>query len=92
MKLLSTKDLPQIGDHYGLVLKNSDGISSLLSFAWMDHNRRIFIAFGRTLSDGRVELKIAKPKAAEVFYSAFTKIDHPTVSGKALHFLMEVEA
>jgi hypothetical protein len=76
-------------------VKTADGISYLLSFVWMIHDRKNSIAVGRTLSDGtpidrtrwrqigddpeadpvRVELTIANPKAAEVYYSACTKID-----------------
>jgi hypothetical protein len=95
MQLLSTKELHQRGDRYGLVSKNADGIPYLLSFVWMDRDRRYFIASGSSLSDGtpivrtrwrqvgddpesdptRVELTIAQPKAAEVYYSACSKID-----------------
>jgi hypothetical protein len=40
MQLLSTKELEQRGDRYGLVSKNADGIPYLLSFVQMDRDRR----------------------------------------------------
>jgi hypothetical protein len=81
MQLLSTKELHQRGDCYGLVSKNADGIPYLLSFVWMDHDRRYFIVSRSSLvrtrwrqvgddpeaDPTRVELTIAQPKAAEVY-------------------------
>ena len=52
MQLLSTKELHRSGDRYGLVSKNADGFPYLLSFVWMDRDRRYFIASGSSLSDG----------------------------------------
>jgi hypothetical protein len=49
---ISTKELQQRGDCYGLESKKADGIPYLLSFVWMDRDRRYFIALGSSLFDG----------------------------------------
>jgi hypothetical protein len=91
MQILSTKELQQRGDCYGL----ADGAPYLISIFWMDCDRRYFIASGSSLSNGtpivstrrrqieddpeadptRVELAITQTKAAEVYYSACARID-----------------
>ena len=52
MQQLSTVELQQRGDRFGLVSRSADGVPYLLAFVWMDRDRRYFIASGSSLSDG----------------------------------------
>ena len=52
MKYLNTLELQERGDRSGLIAKDEDGKPYMLSFVWMDRERRYFIATASSLSEG----------------------------------------
>jgi Transposase IS4 len=52
MAYLSGIELQARGDRKGLLAKDEDGKPFLLSFVWLDRERRYFIASGQSLSEG----------------------------------------
>lgn len=52
MAYLTNLELQARGDRRGLIAKNEDGKPYLLSFVWMDRERRYFIATGSSLAEG----------------------------------------
>jgi hypothetical protein len=55
---LSNLELENRGDRSGLIHYGPDGLPSLLSFVWMDRNRRYFIASGSSLQEGEDYFRI----------------------------------
>ena len=52
MSYLSNLELVQHGDYKGLVARGTDGQPTMLSFIWMDWDRRYFIASASLLDSG----------------------------------------
>ena len=52
MSSLSKLELVQRGDYKGLVARGTDGQPTMLSFIWMDRDRRYFIASALSLDSG----------------------------------------
>ena len=52
MSYLSNLELVQRGDYKGLVARGADGQPKMLSFIWMDQDRRYFIASASSLDSG----------------------------------------
>ena len=52
MSYLSNLELVQRGDYKGLVARGTDGQPTMLSFIWMDRDRRYFIASASLLDSG----------------------------------------
>ena len=52
MSYLSNLELVQCGDYKGLVARGTDGQPTMLSFVWMDRDRRYFIASTSSLDSG----------------------------------------
>ena len=52
MSYLSNLELVQCGDYKGLVARGTDGQPTMLSFVWMDRDRRYFIASASSLDSG----------------------------------------
>ena len=52
MSYLSNLELVQCGDYKGLVARGTDGQPTMLSFVWMDWDRRYFIASTSSLDSG----------------------------------------
>ena len=52
MSYLSNLELVQRGDYKGLVARGADGQPTMLSFVWMDRDRRYFIASASSLDSG----------------------------------------
>jgi hypothetical protein len=52
MTFLSGIELQQRGDFRGLFTKDADGVPTLLSFVWMDRDRRYFISSCSSLDNG----------------------------------------
>ena len=52
MSYLSNLELVQRGDYKGLVARGTDGQPTMLSFVWMDRDRRYFIASASSLDSG----------------------------------------
>ena len=49
---LSLLEIQDQVEHHGLVLRDVDGISTMVDFVWVDHNRRNFIATSSSLQEG----------------------------------------
>ena len=49
---LSLLEIQDQVEHHGLVLRDVGGISTMVSFVWIDHNRRNFIATSSSLQEG----------------------------------------
>ena len=52
MSYLSNLELVQRGDYKGLVARGTDGQPTMLSFVWMDRDRRYFVASASSLDSG----------------------------------------
>ena len=52
MSYLSNLELVQRGDNKGLVARGTDGQPTMLSFVWMDQDRRNFVASASSLDSG----------------------------------------
>ena len=52
MSYLSNLELVQCGDYKGLVARGTNGQPTMLSFVWMDRDRRYFIASASSLDSG----------------------------------------
>ena len=52
MAYLSSVELQDRGDRFGLISKDANGKPSMLAFVWMDRERRYFIATGSSLQEG----------------------------------------
>ena len=52
MSYLSNLELVQQGDYKGLVARGTDGQPTMLSFVWMDRDRRYFVASASSLDSG----------------------------------------
>ena len=52
MSYLSNLELVQRGDYKGLVARGTDGQPTMLSFVWMDRDRRYFITSASSLDSG----------------------------------------
>ena len=52
MAYLSRLEMQDRGEHHGLVLRDDDGIATMMSFVWLDRNRRNFIATSSSLQEG----------------------------------------
>ncbi len=52
MKHLSDRIMPHRGDRYALVRKTADGIPDMMSFVWVDRDRRYFVATAGSMQEG----------------------------------------
>ena len=53
MAHLSSRELGERGDRYGLLSLDSDNVPAMLAFVWMDRDRRYFISSCSSLQEGQ---------------------------------------
>ena len=52
MAYLPQLEMQDRGEHHGLVLRDGDGISTMMDFVWLDRKRQNFIENSSSLQEG----------------------------------------